>query len=126
MATYHQCLVLLATSLLVSLLPRTVLGQGEQHVNFCCIASCTMWVGVNKRAAVSVDCRPLVSCSQKERVWYAAHIRVVPCHLHGVSLASYPGETIPGFEAKASNKWWPSEFCYYSRRIKCTKPHLTH
>ena len=33
MATYHQCLVLLATFLLVGLLPQTFLGQGEQHVN---------------------------------------------------------------------------------------------
>ena len=55
MATYHQCLVLLATSLVVGLLPRTVLGQGEQHVNFCCLVVLCGWVGVNKRAAVSVD-----------------------------------------------------------------------
>ena len=69
-----------------------------------------MWVDVNKRAAVFVHCRPLVSCSQKERVWYTVHIRLVPINMSsawGEPIASCPGETTPGFEAKVSNKWWP-------------------
>ena len=56
------------------------------------LSSCTMWVGMKERAAVFVHCRPLVSCSQKERVCHTAHRRVVPINMSsGVSLALCPG-----------------------------------